>query len=49
LAALEEMTTWLEGVVQGVDSEVVVRFLGKKGWQEKNFQVKITALQLLLL
>ncbi|KDQ60854.1 hypothetical protein JAAARDRAFT_125412 [Jaapia argillacea MUCL 33604] len=39
LAALDEMTGWLEGVVQEVDSEVVVRFLGKKGWGEKNFQV----------
>ena len=39
LAALEEMTTWLEEIIQEVDSEVVVRFLGKRGWNEKNFQV----------
>ena len=39
LAAVEEMTTWLEGVVEQVDSEVVVRFIAKKGWNEKNFQV----------
>ena len=40
LAALEEMLTWLDGgSVAEVDSEVVVRFLAKKGWGEKNFQV----------
>lgn len=39
LAAVEEMTTWLEGVVEQVDCEVVVRFIAKKGWNEKNFQV----------
>jgi cytoskeleton-associated protein 5 len=42
LAALDEMTTWLEGVLDedGLESEVLVRFLGKKpGWGEKNFQV----------
>ena len=39
LSAVEEMTTWLEGVVEQVDSEVVVRFIAKKGWNEKNFQV----------
>ncbi|KAF8559545.1 ARM repeat-containing protein [Imleria badia] len=39
LAACEEMTTWLEGVVQDVDAEVVVRAIAKKGWTEKNFQV----------
>ncbi|EJF65775.1 ARM repeat-containing protein [Dichomitus squalens LYAD-421 SS1] len=39
LAALEEMTTWVEGAVEGLDSEVVIRFLAKKGWNEKNFQV----------
>ena len=43
LAALEEMTTWVEGCVQDLDSEVVVRFLGKKGFNEKNFQVRIAA------
>lgn len=39
LAALEEMTTWVEGIVEELDAEVVVRALGKKGWGEKNFQV----------
>jgi cytoskeleton-associated protein 5 len=39
LAALEEMTTWVEGIVEELDAEVVVRTLGKKGWGEKNFQV----------
>ncbi|KAI0082692.1 ARM repeat-containing protein [Panus rudis PR-1116 ss-1] len=39
LATLEEMTTWVESNASELDSEVVVRFLGKKGWSEKNFQV----------
>lgn len=39
LAALEEMTSWLETTVETLDAEVLVRFLGKKGWNEKNFQV----------
>lgn len=39
LAALEEMTEWVEGVVEEVDAEVVVRALARKGWAEKNFQV----------
>ncbi|KAG9318450.1 microtubule associated protein [Chiua virens] len=39
LAACEEMATWLDGVVQDVDAEVVVRAIAKKGWSEKNFQV----------
>ncbi|KAH9934783.1 armadillo-type protein [Fomitopsis serialis] len=39
LAALEEMTGWVEGAAPELDAEVVVRFLGKKGWNEKNFQV----------
>jgi cytoskeleton-associated protein 5 len=39
LVALEEMTTWVESVVEELDAEVVVRALGKKGWGEKNFQV----------
>lgn len=39
LAALEEMTTWIESVVEEVDAEVIVRALAKKGWAEKNFQV----------
>jgi hypothetical protein len=29
-------------VVQEVDAEVVVRALAKKGWSEKNFQVRAT-------
>jgi cytoskeleton-associated protein 5 len=41
LAAVEEMTTWLESVVEQVDAEVVVRFIAKKGWNEKNFQVGV--------
>ena len=41
LAAAEEMLAWLEGgEVDTVDSEVVVRFLGKKVWNDKNFQVR---------
>ena len=39
LATLEEMTGWVESNAESLDSEVVVRFLGKKGWGEKNFQV----------
>ncbi|KAI5124542.1 hypothetical protein M0805_003064 [Coniferiporia weirii] len=39
LAALDEMASWVEGVAGEVDSEVVYRFLAKKGWNEKNFQV----------
>jgi cytoskeleton-associated protein 5 len=39
LAALEEMTGWVEGNTEGLDAEVVVRALAKKGWAEKNFQV----------
>jgi cytoskeleton-associated protein 5 len=39
LAALEELQTWVEGVVEEVDAEVVTRALAKKGWNEKNFQV----------
>jgi hypothetical protein len=40
LAACEEMQTWIEGVVEDVDAEVVVRAIAKKGWSEKNFQVR---------
>lgn len=40
LAATEEMTSWLEGAAGDVDSEVVVRFIAKKGWNDKNFQVE---------
>ncbi|KAG1905687.1 armadillo-type protein [Suillus fuscotomentosus] len=39
LAACEEMQTWIEGVVEDVDAEVVIRAIAKKGWSEKNFQV----------
>ncbi|KAH8099483.1 ARM repeat-containing protein [Cristinia sonorae] len=39
LATLEEMTEWVQSSASDLDSEVVVRFLGKKGWGEKNFQV----------
>lgn len=39
LASLEEMTGWVEGTVDEVDAEVVIRALAKKGWSEKNFQV----------
>jgi cytoskeleton-associated protein 5 len=46
LAALEEMSTWLESVVEGVDAEVVVRALAKKGWSEKNFQVSLGSVML---
>ena len=42
LAALEEMTTWVEDNVNDLDSEVIVRALGKKGWSESNFQVRLT-------
>jgi cytoskeleton-associated protein 5 len=35
------MNTWLEGVVADVDSEVLVRFIAKKGWNEKNFQASV--------
>ena len=40
LAALEEMTEWVQGIVEEVDAEVVIRALAKKGWAEKNFQVR---------
>jgi cytoskeleton-associated protein 5 len=39
LTALEEMTTWIEGIIDEVDAEVIVRALGKKGWSDSNFQV----------
>lgn len=41
LAALDEMTSWVEGAINDVDAEVVVRALAKKGWGEKNFQVSL--------
>lgn len=40
LAALEEMTSWVEGSAEELDSEVVVRFLAKKTAKESNFQVR---------
>jgi cytoskeleton-associated protein 5 len=39
LAALEELALWVEGEIDKLDAEVVVRALAKKGWGEKNFQV----------
>lgn len=42
LAALEEMSGWLEKEVEALDAEVLVRALAKKGWGEKNFQVRLT-------
>lgn len=40
------MTAWLEGgIVDSVESELVVRFLAKKGWNEKNFQVSPLRIQ----
>ncbi|KAH9981072.1 armadillo-type protein [Lactifluus volemus] len=38
LAALEELTVWVESMVEELDAEVIVRALGKKGWGEKNFK-----------
>lgn len=43
LAALEEMSEWLEKEVETLDAEVIVRTLAKKGWGEKNFQVGLTS------
>ncbi len=45
LEAAEEMVKWVgeEGGAEKVDSEVMMRFLGKTpGWGEKNFQVIIS-------
>ncbi|KAG6818143.1 hypothetical protein H0H87_000048 [Tephrocybe sp. NHM501043] len=39
LAALEELTTWVDREVDTLDAEVLVRALSKKCWNEKNFQV----------
>jgi len=39
LIALEEMVSWIEREMEHLDAEVVVRFIAKKGWTEKNFQV----------
>ncbi|KAJ3560020.1 hypothetical protein NP233_g11105 [Leucocoprinus birnbaumii] len=33
------MASWVEREVETLDAEVVVRFIAKKGWAEKNFQV----------
>ncbi|KAG6850238.1 hypothetical protein H0H93_016085 [Arthromyces matolae] len=47
LAALEEMLTWVEGEVDGLDAEIVVRALAKRCWGEKNFQVSAKVYALL--
>ena len=39
LAALDELSAWVEGQMEILDSEVLVRCLAKRGWSEKNFQV----------
>jgi cytoskeleton-associated protein 5 len=39
LAALDELSSWLEGQLETLDAEVLVRCLAKRGWSEKNFQV----------
>jgi cytoskeleton-associated protein 5 len=39
LAAMEELTLWMEDEIDKLDAEVMVRALAKKGWGEKNFQV----------
>lgn len=39
LAALEEMVNWIEGQVDTLDAEVIIRAVAKKGWADKNFQV----------
>jgi cytoskeleton-associated protein 5 len=41
LAALEEMTSWVEVQIQTADAEIIIRALAKKGWAEKNFQVSL--------
>jgi cytoskeleton-associated protein 5 len=42
LAGLDGMMSWLETEIQALDAEVVVRALAKKGWGEKNFQVRFS-------
>ena len=42
LTALDELVSWLDGTISEVDSEIIVRFLARKGWSEKNFQVGVT-------
>jgi cytoskeleton-associated protein 5 len=44
LAALEEMITWIESMIEELDAEVIVRALAKRCWNEKNFQVSSTFL-----
>ncbi|KAF9053641.1 ARM repeat-containing protein, partial [Hymenopellis radicata] len=39
IAALDELAPWVDGVIDELDAEVLVRALAKKGWSEKNFQV----------
>ena len=39
LAALDELSAWLEGQLETLDAEILVRCLAKRGWSEKNFQV----------
>lgn len=39
IAALDDMDAWLNDAIEGLDAEVLVRALAKKGWSEKNFQV----------
>jgi cytoskeleton-associated protein 5 len=41
LAALEEMVNWIEGQVDTLDAEVIIRAVAKKGWADKNFQVSV--------
>ena len=46
LAAAEEMFSWLDGgEVETVDSEVLSRFLSKRVWGDKNFQVRFSRLR----
>jgi cytoskeleton-associated protein 5 len=47
LEAAEEMVKWVEeGGAEKVDSEVMMRFLGKTpGWGEKNFQASFSTHQ----
>ena len=41
MAALDELSAWLEGQIESLDAEVLVRCLAKRGWSEKNFQVHL--------
>jgi hypothetical protein len=40
LAACEAILEWLDSAASDVDAEVLIRVLAKKGWSEKNFQVR---------